>query len=138
MQQSGRWQLWVGLTFAVLAVLAAEQHDWEVAGTLLGIVAFRVLLLVADGRGWLEPKFDLDRFRRCIPVEEQLRKPLDPHKLGPLMLVVMLGWEAIVVIVAGMLLGLPSSAVFVCIVAVIPLAVVVALVLVRRLPSHYR
>jgi hypothetical protein len=46
MRQSDRWQLWVGLTFAVLAVLAAGQHDWEVAGTLLGLVAFHVLLLV--------------------------------------------------------------------------------------------
>jgi hypothetical protein len=132
------WQFWITVIFAVLGLVAALQHDWATAGTLLGIVAFRCLLVLADANGWLEPKFDLARFRQGSPVEERLVKPLDPRKLAPVMIVVALGWEAAVIGIGGVLLRAPSWAIDVGSLAVIPLAVVVALMLARRLPNQYR
>lgn len=131
-------QFWITVIFAVLGLVAALRHDWSTAGVLLGIVAFRYLLVSADARGWLEPKFDLARFRQGIPAEERMVKPLDPRKFGAILIAFVLGWEAAVVGIGGVLLGAPSWAMTAGIFAVIPLACVVALILVRQLPSQYR
>lgn len=133
-----RWEFWIVAAFALLALLAALQDDWEVAATLLAVGAFRVLLLLADAKGWLEPKFDLQRFRRGMPAEEELREALDPRAVGPIIVAVVLGLEAVVIVAGDVILDLPSWIVVIGIFAVIPVALMVALALVRRLPSQYR
>jgi hypothetical protein len=122
----------------VVALVAAQQHDWQTAGAVLLSIGAFVGFRLAGSQGWLAPKFHLDRFRQRVPAEEELRKPLDPRALAPIMVTVVLGWEGLVLGVGDVVLGLPTWAVFIGIFAVIPLALAVGFVLVRRLPTSYR
>jgi hypothetical protein len=126
------------LVFAVAAVTSAAQHDWQAAVTFAAIIALRLLLWgFASER--LRPRANLDSFRLDAITDEPKRgMPLDPERLGPIMIAVVLGWTAAVFIIGDVVLHAQSWTVIVGIVAVLPLSLGAAMLLVRRLPPHLR
>jgi hypothetical protein len=89
-----------------------------------------------DGTDRFRSRCEIDQFRIDGDPEGPTR---DPRKrFGPVMVAVVLGWAIAVLVIGDVVLRVPSWAVTIGIVAVIPVSLLVAVALAYRLPPSLR
>jgi hypothetical protein len=123
---------------AMIAALAVLAQDWSAAGTTIGWLGFNVFARWWEARKRFGPRLDLDQFR-IDPVSEECpcgAGDLDP--LGLRMVAVVVGLEAAVLLIGGLVLHASLSILLVGIVAVIPVSITIARAIAPRTHPHSR
>jgi hypothetical protein len=117
---------------AVIAALAVLAQDWSAAGTAIGWLGFNFFIRWSLARERFGPRLELDRFR-IDPVLDEC--PCDADDLDPLGLrtvAVVVGLEAAVLFIGGVILHASLAILLIGIVAVIPLSITIARAMARR------
>jgi hypothetical protein len=126
----------LSLCFVLIGLGAIGQGDWQAAGLALGLAAWRIVIDWMQGTDRFRSRCEIDQFR----IDDNADGPRrDPRKrFGPVMVAIVLGWTIAVLVIGDVVAKVPSWAVTIGIVAVIPVSLLVAIVLMYRLPPSLR
>ena len=131
-----RWGMALSLCFVLIGLFAIGRGDWQGAGLALGLAAWRLFIDWMQGTDGFRSRCEIDQFRIDGNPEAATRGPR--KRFGPVLVAVVLGWTIAVVVIGDVVLRVPSWAVTIGIVAVIPVSLLVAVASVYRLPPSLR
>ena len=126
----------LSLCFLVIGLIGISQGDWQGAGLALGLAAWWIVIDWMQSNDRFRSRCEIDQFRIDGNADGPRRDPRT--RFGPVIVATVLGWTIAVLVMGEVVLKVPSWAVTIGILAVIPVSLLVAVVLVYRLPPSLR